>query len=291
MELDAADFRRFCEIAYDKAGIALRPGKEMLVAARVSKRIRALGLSGPKEYLALLESPDAMDELTSFLDVISTNYTRFFREPVHFDMLRKVVADLVSTGQREFKIWCAASSTGEEPYSLAMTVLEAGGSRPVKLRMLATDISTRVLAEAKAGVYAESSLAEVPTPLRAKYFRKIGEKREAQYEVVPKLRGMIMFRRLNLAKPPYPMQGPVDFVFLRNVMIYFDRPVRQGLVSETERLLRPSGLLFVGHAETLGGVASGYVRVKPSVYQKPFEQRFSDDHSSRGGIVPFERRT
>ena len=261
-------FRRFCEIAYSRAGILLKEGKESLVAARVAKRMRALGLSSEKDYLDHLDAEGAEEELVNFLDAISTNFTGFFREPDHFTALDELVRERIAAGRRRLRIWSAASSSGEEPYTIAITVAEAleqTGCRSLDHRILATDISTRVLARARAGVYTEHALGPVDRGLRSRHFtRRVNGQR--LFEVKDALKESVVFKRLNLSTPPFPMRGPLDVVFCRNVMIYFDRRVRQALVAEIERLLAPDGVLFTGHAETLAGIDTGLRAVRPSVY-------------------------
>jgi len=269
--METALFKRFCELTYQKSGITLKPGKEALVEARVAKRLRALRIDSQRDYLQYLEEDESGEELVYFLDAISTNYTHFFREKSHFDILADDVRAWVDGGSRQLKIWCAASSTGEEPYSLVITMLEALENTGATFKLLATDISTRVLEKASAGIYSAEQVEPVDRSLRLKYFSRIG-KRDAvdeafQIKEVP--RQSVVFKRLNLSTPPFPMSGPLDAVFCRNVMIYFDQVVRQGLISEIERLLKPGGLLCVGHSETLTGIKCGLKLERPSVYRKP----------------------
>lgn len=267
--MDSKLFKQFCSIAYDKAGIYLKPGKESLVAARVAKRQRALGIQSPQDYLALLERDDAGEELVHFLDAISTNFTSFFREADHFDLLADKVAEWVSTGQSRLRIWSAASSTGEEPYSIVITALEAIGKQRVDFKLLATDISTQVLMKARAGRYADERVRSIHRQWIARYFRRVDPGPDgAGYEVRPEFRSYVVFKRLNLSTPPYPMNGPLDVIFCRNVMMYFDNAVRQRLVAEAERLLRPGGIFFTGHAETLTGISTTLSALRPSVYVK-----------------------
>ncbi len=287
--LDVQLFQRFCDIAYSKAGITLHQGKEALVTARVAKRLRALGLSSPAEYLELLERDISGSEIISFLDVISTNFTSFFREPSHLEYLDEFVRACVSQGRRRIRIWCAASSTGEEPYTLAISVAEAVGDTGVDWRILATDISTRVLEQAKRGVYDESALDTVPRPLLARYFVPAprAESGRGSRQVCSELRQHVVFKRLNLAQPPYPMPGPLDVVFCRNVMIYFDDRVRQGVISEIDRLLSDDGLVCIGHSESLSNLKTRLLLVEPSVFQLPWtalpvsSRRSSRRHRSR----------
>ena len=269
--MSPALFQAFRQLAYDQAGIALRESKRELVSARIAKRLRALELTDPEQYLARLRDDATGEELIHFLDAISTNFTSFFREPDHFETLRDEVERLEQRGQTRFRIWCAASSTGEEPYTLAMTLAEALDADAIDWRLLATDISVRALELASTGTYAESRLDDVPQALCRRYFTRVpgATSGEPQLRVVPSLREHIVFKRLNLALPPFALKGPLDAVFCRNVMIYFDAPVRQRLVAEFERLVRPGGLVIVGHSETLNGLDTGLEVVRPSVYRKP----------------------
>ena len=268
--MDKKLFEKFCALAHEKAGIHLKEGKETLVQARVAKRLRALGLENPRDYIDYLEKDESGEELVLFLDVISTNFTNFFREPDHFEALAEEVQRLTEEGRRRIRIWSAASSSGEEPYSMAITILEALGESQPDFRILATDISTRMLARAEEGKYAASRLEGVPKPYRHKYFERIGRRGsgEESYRIRPEVRRRVVYKRLNLAEPPYPMQGPLDVVFCRNVMIYFDQPVRQRLVSEIERLLAPGGLLCIGHSETLSAVQNDLKYLRSSVFRK-----------------------
>jgi len=265
--MDASTFSRFCSIAYEKAGITLGPTKEALVAARVGKRLRALGLSSEREYLAKLEDDKTGEETVQFLDVISTNHTAFFREPDHFELLHKLVADWHREGLRRLRIWSAASSTGEEPYSIAFTLTEMAEAGEMDWRILATDISTQVLKKAEAGRFCAERLASFDHGARRRYFERVPKSDDAVVRAV--LRDRIAFRRLNLAEPPYPMRGPFDIIFCRNVMIYFDQAVRQRLISAMERLLRPGGYLLIGHSEALSGIQLGLRMLRPSVFLQP----------------------
>ena len=263
-------FDRFRTIAYEKAGISLGEQKKELVAARVAKRQRALNIPEIGEYLKYLESSSNGNELVHFLDAISTNFTHFMREKSHFELLDEELRAWKMQGQRRLRIWCAASSSGEEPYSLAITVSEVLGTPVPDVRILATDINTKVLNKAALGEYTGQALEVLLPAQRKNYFEQISRNgtQESIYRVKQKLREMVVFKRLNLAHPPYPMKGPIDYVFCRNVMIYFDRAVRQRLISDIERLLAPGGLLIIGHSETLAGVNTALKAVRPSVYRK-----------------------
>jgi len=264
-------FQRFAALAYDKAGIAIRPGKEALVAARIAKRQRALSIPDAQGYLSYLEADASGEELARFLDVISTHFTSFFREPDHFTLLEEEVARLAAAGQRRIRLWSAAASSGEEPYTMAMTALGVPGADALDLKILATDIAVETLEQARTGRYPAERLEPVPPALRARWFvrhAEPGAPEAALFEASEALKSRIAFRRLNLATPPFPMKGPLDVVFCRNVLIYFDQPTRQRLISAVEELLAPGGLLCIGHTETLSGVRSGLKLVRPSVFRR-----------------------
>jgi len=265
-----AVFQRFARLAYDKAGIAIKPEKEALVHARVAKRIRALALDSAERYIDFLESDPTGEELTQFLDLISTHFTSFFREPDHFELLEEEARRWAEEGRRRIRIWSAASSTGEEPYSMAMTLLDVAPLAGADWRILATDIAESTLAEARAGRYPASRLEPIPAAKRKRYVLPAAGAGPGQslHEVAPAVRQRVVFQKLNLAAPPYPMRGPLDVVFCRNVLIYFDQPTRARLVAEVERLVAPGGLLCIGHTETLNGVKSRFRMVRPSVFRR-----------------------
>jgi chemotaxis protein methyltransferase CheR len=231
--------------------------------------MRACGLKTERDYLDYLKGDSSGEEMVRFLDAISTNFTSFYREPDHFEFLTAEVRRWIEAGSRSLRIWCAAAATGEEPYSLAMTLAETTAGEGVEWRLLASDISVTALRTAAAGVYPDSRLEQVPQALRRKYWRPAGtEGSETASRVADEMRARILFKRVNLATPPFPLRGELDAVFCRNVMIYFDNAVRQRLVSEIERLLRPGGVLVVAHSETLNGIRSGFRSLMPSVYRK-----------------------
>ena len=260
-------FDRFSRLAYAKAGISLKRGKEALVTARVTKRMRALQLENPSDYLRYLEEEDRGDELLRFLDVISTHFTSFFREPDHFEDLRAALEGWVAEGRNRIRLWSAACSTGEEPWSMAMVAGAVPGLDRVDWKILATDIAADTLAQAEAGRYGAERVEPVPAPLAKRFLaRQRGEKGEV-YAVADALRDKVVFRRLNLTQPPFPMAGPFDAVFCRNVFIYFDQPTRQRVVESIEALLRPGGLFLLGHTETLNAIRTNLRMVRPSVFR------------------------
>jgi chemotaxis protein methyltransferase CheR len=264
--MEKATFHRIREIVYSTSGISLSDRKEALVSARVGKRMRTLGIRGYENYLNYLEEHNT--EVVGLLDAVSTNVTSFFRESHHFEFLGEAVNRWYADGQRRFRFWSAACSTGEEPYSLAMVLREALPYADVDVRILATDISTEVLAQSQHGSYDMRRMAPVPWDLRSRWFTAQGRGDARLWEPKQSLRDMVVFRRMNLSTPPFPMTGPFDAIFCRNVMIYFDDAVRTRLLDEAHRLLRPGGLFLVGHAESLAGMMSDLKYVRPSIYRR-----------------------
>lgn len=266
--MDKTTFEKFRQVVYDRSGITLGTQKEALVSARVGKRMRALQIATHADYLKYVLEDESGQELVHLIDAISTNVTSFFREAEHFTFLTEVLTQWLGKGQQRFRLWSAACSTGEEPYTIAMTVAEALASSRNDTRILATDISTRVLEKSRMGDYAADKVETVPPPLRARYFEQHRDGDAKRYRVAESLKRMIVFKRLNLSTPPFPMHGPLDVVFCRNVMIYFDNQVRGRLLNEIYRLLKPGGYLMVGHAESLTGMMSDFKTVRPSIYVK-----------------------
>ena len=266
--MDTQTFDALRAIVYNKSGIAINDNKGALVAARIGKRIRELSLSNANSYLNFLLADGNEGEIVNLLDVISTNVTSFFREESHFDFLAAEMGSWLAHGQRRFRFWSAACSSGEEPYTLAMVALDVIQGISVDIKILATDISTRILEKSSAGVYSEEKVAAIPPKYRSRFFKKTMDSGAPAYEVAGELKNIIVFQSINLSKPPFPMRGPMDAIFCRNVMIYFDNTVRKNLLQDLYRLLKPGGYLFVGHAESLTGLISGFKAVKPSVYIK-----------------------
>ncbi len=266
---DEHSFKRFCEIVYDSSGILLGEKKRSLVEARLGKRLRELGLARLKDYLPRLAGKEGRAEMVQMLDLISTNVTSFYREADHFRQLGEIIDGWASSGQKKLRIWCAAASSGEEPYTLAITALEASRGRIPDLKILGTDISTRVLKKCVAGVYEEAKVAPVPEKLKQEYFEAgVAPGGQRIYSVRENMRRILLFRRMNLVETPYPLKGPIDVIFCRNVMIYFDNRTRARLLAEMERVLRPGGYLMVGHSESLAGRLCNLERAAPSTYRK-----------------------
>lgn len=266
--MDQKTFSRLRDIVYEESGISLSPAKRALLMARTAKRVRALGLTGYDDYLCSLEDDESGAELVEFLDAVSTNVTSFFREPEHFDVVRSFVDESLGRGRTRLRMWSAGCASGEEPYSLAMTVLDAAGERPLDARILATDINTHTLETARRGEYSDGKARSIPIKLRHRYLKRRGSRDDRTWVVGEELRRVVLLRRMNLSRPPFPMTGPLDVVFCRNTMIYFDQQVRRQLLGEFHRLLRPGGLLIVGHAESLASRSGLFSLRSPSVLVK-----------------------
>jgi chemotaxis protein methyltransferase CheR len=265
------DFIR--SLVYERSRINLGPDKRQLVSARLGKRLRATNLPSVRDYCALLQSPEADSELSHLIDAISTNHTFFFREIAHFDFLRKqALPELTARAKSErwsrFRVWSAACSSGEEPYSIAMTLAE---SSPMwSWQIEATDISHRILAKATAAIYEEEAVTRLsPVVVRTHFQRGFGPQ-QGQYRVKAGLRERVSFHHLNLLEGDPAFTEPFQVIFCRNVMIYFDRPTQEELVSRLSRWLVPGGYLFVGHSESLTHLQHSLRPVRPAIYQKPF---------------------
>jgi chemotaxis protein methyltransferase CheR len=255
-----ADFQSLVKLAYEQAGIALAESKRNLVYSRLSRRLRSLGLNSFREYRDYLAANDS--ELEGFINAISTNLTKFFREAHHFDHFRTNVAARFlqagrGTGGRRLRVWSAGCSTGEEPYSIAVVLKrEIRDVNRYDVRILATDIDTDVIAKGARGEYAANSLDEVPIAYR-EFFQPAGGNRKATTIVMgEELRSLITFRRLNLMEP-WPFSGKFDAIFCRNVMIYFDGPTKAMLLDRFTQQLHPGGWLYIGHSESLIGTHPG----------------------------------
>jgi chemotaxis protein methyltransferase CheR len=268
VELTQSQFTNICRMLYETCGITLGPGKEGLVKSRLMKRLRVLGLGSFDEYMKYVDTDQSQRERTTMIDSLTTNKTSFFREIQHFDYLRQHILPELGSKKRQLRFWSAGCSSGEEPYSIAILLREELaeiGRRDVKI--LATDLSTKVLDMAREGVYDQESLQEIPAPLIRKYFSPAQAKASQEYRVQPILRDMIRFAQLNLMGD-WPMKGPFDVIFCRNVMIYFDKPTQQWLVDRFWHLLETGGHLFIGHSESLTGASHKFRYVQPATYAK-----------------------
>jgi chemotaxis protein methyltransferase CheR len=260
----STDFDRVRQLIYQHAGISLSAIKQDMVYSRLARRLRAIGLSSFGEYLTLLEKGDK-DEWEKFVNSLTTNLTSFFREAHHFPIFAEHLKK--SPSQSPIKVWCAAASTGEEPYSIAMTVVEAFGHFDVPVTITASDLDTSVLATAEKGVYPLDRVEKL-SPERVKRFFQRGAGAQEGYVCVrPELRQMISFQRVNLLEQNWPIRGPLDVIFCRNVMIYFDKPTQYKILSRFAPLMHEHGLLFAGHSESFLHAADLFRSQGKTVYE------------------------
>ena len=257
------DFRRVCDLIYQRVGIALAPAKRDMVYGRLSRRLRTLGMRSFQQYLDHLEQEDG-DEWQAFTNALTTNLTSFFREPHHFDKLREELQQRSS--RAPLLLWSCAASTGEEPYSMAITACEAFGTLKPPVRIIATDVDTQVLATAGRGVYNIDRVASLDPDLRRRYFQRGSGPNEGQCRVLPALRELIEFRPLNLLAPRYDVGGPFDALFCRNVMIYFDKGTQARILDRFAPLVKHDGLLFAGHSESFSYISERFRLRGQTVY-------------------------
>ncbi|MDR3055321.1 MAG: chemotaxis protein CheR [Zoogloeaceae bacterium] len=242
-----ADFEQVRKLIYEHAGIMLSPTKQDMVYSRLAKRLRERGMKTFSDYLALLKRSDKA-EWEEFVNSLTTNLTSFFREPHHFPILSAYLKKL--QGKPSIKIWCCASSTGEEPYSIAMTVVETFNSFSVPVSIFASDLDTNVLATAAKGVYASDRVDRLPRERLSRFFVKTTGSGGDTFAVRPELRRLVSFQRLNLLDPNWSVRGPLDVIFCRNIMIYFDKPTQYKILKRFAPLMDLNGLLFAGHSES-----------------------------------------
>jgi chemotaxis protein methyltransferase CheR len=271
LELHDTEFEKISHLVYSHCGIHLHDGKKELVKARLSKRIREGNFRSFADYFEYVKTGEGTDEFIAMIDSLSTNLTSFFREDGHFRALARIVPALLGEqtprGKPRLRLWSAGCSTGEEPYTMAITALEAAQGMNAELRILATDISTRVLKKAQQGIYPVDRVKSIPPDLLRKYLQ-IGQGNWAgQYRVKKDVRDLVTFQRFNLMDP---MAGgdPFDVIFCRNVMIYFDKKTQEGLINRFHSRLAKGGYLFIGHSESLTGLNHAFKYLEPSLYRK-----------------------
>jgi chemotaxis protein methyltransferase CheR len=248
-EFSQRDFERVRRLIRERAGIALGPGKHNMVYSRLARRLRARGMTRFSDYLDALES-DMAPERQDFINALTTNLTSFWREPHHFPVLAEYLRARVAAGAQRLHIWCCAASTGEEPFTIAITAAQAFASFAPPVRVLATDIDTRALAVARNGLYPAEALAAVDPEIVRRYFVSLPDAGEARLRVRPELASRVVFEPLNLLHGTWPPAGPFDAVFCRNVMIYFDKPTQYAVLGRIASRMAPGGLLFAGHSES-----------------------------------------
>jgi len=274
LEIAPAQYELVRQLVYGAGRINLGENRQHLVQARLAKLIRVGKLSGFAEYFERLQNDKSGQELGQLIDAISTNTTYFFREADHFDFLvenivQRIEKDRWAENRHVIRIWSAASSTGEEPYSLAMKVHDLLEAHPtVSVKILATDVSQKVLNIAKLGRYEQTKLRNVPVELRGRYFRAVRDEQGQSYEVAPSVRNLITFGHFNLMNSAYPFKHGFDYIFCRNVMIYFDRATQESVIRKMSAHLRPGGHFIVGHSESLNAIRHDLHYVKPTIYRK-----------------------
>ncbi|MBI4847886.1 MAG: protein-glutamate O-methyltransferase [Nitrospirae bacterium] len=277
-KLSDHDFTRLSDFIYNECGIKMPPVKKVMLESRLHKRLRALGLRTYREYCDYLFRPEGMqNELVHMIDVVTTNKTDFFREPKHFQYLTSIALPALMSkkctdSRRKLMVWSAGCSTGEEPYTLSMVLSEFAENYPKSgfdFLILATDISTKVLEKAKNAIYSHDSADPVPGILRKKYLLRGRDRNQNLVRIVPGLREKVKFRRLNFLEGDFGMREPLDIIFCRNVLIYFDRPTQEKLLNKFCRHLSPGGYIFLGHSETLHNMNIPLVSVSTTIYRKP----------------------
>lgn len=257
------NFETIRDLIYQHAGISLNPSKQDMVYSRLARRLRATGMRTFDSYLAFLQKTP--QEWEAFVNSLTTNLTSFFRENHHFPVLADHLR--ARKGKGPITLWCAASSTGEEPYSMAMTVVDVWGSYNTPVKILASDLDTNVLAKAREGVYPLERLEKVPEDKIKRYFQKGAGAQAGFARVKDELRSMITFRQINLLDATWPIRGPLDAIFCRNVMIYFDKDTQRKILAKFVPLLSPDGLLFAGHSESFHHAADLFRLKGKTVYE------------------------
>ncbi|HNB02249.1 CheR family methyltransferase [Nitrosomonas sp.] len=259
-----ADFERIRKLIYNHAGISLSVAKQNMVYSRLARRLRVNGLTSFHEYLNFLERGNP-EEWEAFTNALTTNLTAFFREQHHFPILEKHIEK--RKNHNKIQLWCSASSTGEEPYSMAMSMVQAFKTFSPPVHILATDLDTNVLAKAQLGIYSLDKLEKIPKEKLKQFFLKGKGGHAGTARVRPELRNMITFRQLNLLDESWPIRGPFDAIFCRNVMIYFDKPTQYKILKKFVPLLAPDGLLFAGHSESFQHAVDLFKLREKTVYE------------------------
>jgi chemotaxis protein methyltransferase CheR len=270
--LSDKDFIQLSTFIYDQCGIKITESKRIMLEARLQKRLNFYSFNSFSQYCDFLFTPVGLEEeLIQMIDVVTTNKTDFFREPVHFDYLsHHAISDLVLEGQkRSITVWSAGCSSGEEPYTLAMVLNEwAQTKKNFTFLILGTDISTKVLDKARLAVYDNERISTIPAEYKRKYLLKNKDPLKPLYRIVPELRQTVKFRRLNFMDTDFGFREPLDIIFCRNVIIYFDKATQERLLNRFYQQLSPSGYLFMGHSETLLGMNVPLIQVAPTIYRK-----------------------
>lgn len=273
LTMSDTEFRAISDIAYKEAGLVFLPEKVSLVQSRINRRLRQLKINSFSEYTAFVESKQGSAERKVMISSLTTNVSNFFRESHHFDILREqVLPDLVSRARAggRIRLWSAGCSTGQEPYSIAMTLLDVAPDAPtLDIKILATDIDPNVICTARRGYYDETSIGDISVPFRSKYIEPIENGKKTGFQMTEVVRNMISFRELNLLSH-WPVSGRFDVIFCRNVVIYFDEATQLSLWPRFESVTAENGWLFVGHSERLSDrLETNFVTAGPTAYHRP----------------------
>ncbi len=269
-ELTDKEFNQLSSFIYNEYGIKMPPAKKIMLQSRLQKRLKALKMTSFKEYCDYVFSPEGVNEVIHMMDVVSTNKTDFFREPTHFEFLTDVVLpEFTAAGQRAVKIWSAGSSSGEEAYTLAITLSEFSQSKtPIDFQIIGTDISTQVLKTAIDAIYKEDKIADIPLTLKKKYFLRSKDPNKRLVRIVPELRQRVKFGRLNLMDDVYSIGETFDIIFCRNTLIYFDRETQEKVINKLCRHLRSNGYFFLGHSESITNMNVPLKHIKPTIFKR-----------------------
>lgn len=264
-DFTTSDFKRIRSLIYKRAGITLADSKEEMVYSRIARRLRAMGYKDFSTYLDGLEGGRMEDEWEAFTNALTTNLTSFFREAQHFPILAEHARK--KRGDTPFTVWCSASSTGEEPYSIAITLCEAFNTLKPPVHIIATDIDTNVLRTAEGGIYSSDKVEKMANDRLRKFFLNGKGRHEGMVRVRQELRELITYRPLNLLEDRWDIRGPFDVIFCRNVMIYFDKPTQGKILTRFAPLLKSDGLLFAGHSENFTYVTNDFKLSGKTVYK------------------------
>lgn len=268
--IDGRDFERLAAFILSATGIQLPPAKKVMVEGRLRRRVRALGLASLSDYCRqLFEAEAGHDEVVHLIDAITTNKTDFFREPVHFDFLASTVLPKLAAVGRPIKLWCAACSIGAEPYTLAMVLSDFALRHPAfRFSILASDISTAVLAKAARAVFSEEMIEPVPMPMRRRYLLRSNDPAKRTVRMTSEIRRLVRFARINLVEDKYPADRDLDVIFCRNLLIYFDRETQWAVLRQLCSHLRPGGHLILGHTDSLAGMSLPVEALGSSIFRR-----------------------
>lgn len=272
-QLTEAEFDKLSRFIYKESGIKMPPVKRVMLQSRLQKRLRELNMTNFKDYISYVFSNEGLNtEIIHMLDVVSTNKTDFFREPIHFDFLSNtVLPEFISskTGLKSIKVWSAGCSSGEEPYTLAIVMSDFAERNPgFDYSIVGTDISTQILQKAVNAVYKEERVANIPIDIKRKYFLKSKDRANPTVKLIADLRKRVRFGRLNFMEPTFSMTETFDVVFCRNVLIYFDRETQEKVIQKLCERLKPNGYFFLGHSESIMNMDVPLKQVKPTIFQR-----------------------